>query len=335
MERELNRNIDRNQGKEILTLGAGVSGLTTGILLLKEGFGVTIWAKDFPPDTTSNKAAAVWYPFIVRPPDRANEWAKASLEVFQEILNDPKSGTEKRKVIEVFTHQKEDPWWRPGVDSFRRTTKDELPAGYQDGYAIEGLIMDTNIYMEYLVEKFKELGGKMIKKNVEDISEPLDNFDTVINCTGLGSRKLFGDNAIYPTRGQTIAVKHNGFDHSIFEEEGPNSLAYIIPRINDIILGGTAQENNWSLEPDPKDAEDILRKCAAIRPEFKNVEILRYTVGLRPARSEVRLELEKVSDKNIVHNYGHGGSGFTLSWGCSQNVLRIVNKLNDDGKIKK
>ncbi len=187
--------------------------------------------------------------------------------------------------------------------------------------------MDTSIYIDYLIELFKNLGGEIIQKEVNDIQEALEDYNIVINCTGLGSRKLFNDNSIYPVRGQVLRVKSNGFDKVIADNEGPNGLCYIIPRINDIVLGGTRQDNDWSLEVNPKDTEDILRKAANIYPQFKNAEVIEVKVGLRPARPEIRLEAEKFGDKTVIHNYGHGGSGFTLSWGCAQDVVGIVDKL--------
>lgn len=317
-----------NDIEEILILGAGVSGLSTGILLLKKGYQVTIWAKDLPPNTTSNKAGAFWYPYLCNPKDKATQWMKFTLDYLKkEFIKDTKSGCVIRKVTEVFDRKVDEPWWKDAVDEYNRPRKDELPNGYVDGYQVYAVMMDTTIYMDYLVEMFKNLGGKIVQRAISNIQEALDEYDLVVNCTGLGSRELFNDNSIYPVRGQIVKVKSNGFDQVIADDEGPNGLAYIIPRINDIVLGGTAQVNDWNLEVDPKDTEEILKRCANLRPEFKNVEIIDESVGLRPVRDEIRLEAEDYSGKTIVHNYGHGGSGFTLSWGYAQDVVEIVERL--------
>lgn len=314
--------------KEILVLGAGVSGLSTGILLLKRGYQVTIWAKDLPPNTTSNKAGAFWYPYLSNPKEKVTKWSKVTLDYLKrELVPDPKSGCLIRTVTEVFDKKMGDPWWKDAVDSYRRPTQDELPDGYIDAYQIEAVMMDTTIYMGYLVEMFKRLGGKIIQITVNNIKEALDKYNVVVNCTGLGSRKLFNDNSIYPVRGQIVRVKPNGFDQVIADDAAHNNLTYIIPRINDIVLGGTAQVNDWNLEVDPKDTEDILRKVGDIIPQFKNVEIIGESVGLRPGRDEIRLETENFSGKTVIHNYGHGGSGFTLSWGCAQEVATLVSSL--------
>lgn len=312
----------------ILVLGAGVSGLSTGILLLKTGYPTTIWAKDLPPNTTSDKAAAVWYPYLCNPREKAILWSKATFDYFvKEIINDPNSGCIRRKTIEVFTEKKEEPWWKDSLPNYSRPRKENLPEGYVDGYEIDGIVIDTEIYMQYLINIFKKLGGTIVQKTVSNIQEALENYNLAINCTGLGSKELFSDKAIYPVRGQMVKIKPNGFDKVVADAEGPNSLTIIVPRINDIMLGGTAQVNDWNLEVDPKDTEDILKKAANLYPEFKEVQVVSESVGLRPVRDEIRLRDEDYSGKTVIHNYGHGGSGFTLSWGCAQNVVDLVEKV--------
>src|SRR3989338_1781456 len=314
--------------KEILVLGAGVSGLSCGILLLRQGYKVTIWAKDLSPNTTSDKAAAHWYPYLSEPKDKVTRLAKFTLEYLKNnFIADPKSGCMIRKTTEIFTHQAADPWWKEATHNFRRLPSKDLPEGYTDGYQFDGILSDTSIYMNYLVEMLQDLGGNIVQKTISNIDQALNKFDIIVNCTGLASRELFNDNLLYPVRAQVIKIKPNGFDEVIVDDEGPNGLCYIIHRINDIVLGGTHQKNDWNLEVDPKDTEDILRKAGNINPQFKNVEIISEVVGLRPVRDEIRVEIEKFGDKTVVHNYGHGGSGFTLSWGCAQEVVTLVNSL--------
>jgi D-amino-acid oxidase len=109
------------------------------------------------------------------------------------------------------------------------------------------------------------------------------------------------------------------------DEEGHNALMYVIPRSEDCILGGTGQEGNWSLEANPDTAADILRKCQSLEPALANADILEHRVGLRPGRKTVRVELEPMGNEcAAIHNYGHGGAGFTLSWGCADEVAQLA-----------
>ena len=132
-----------------------------------------------------------------------------------------------------------------------------------------------------------------------------------------------------PIRGQVVRVRNPGLERFVLDEENPDGVTYIVPRSADCILGGTAEEGEWDLEPDPKTAAGILRRCTDVEPRLMGVEILQHKVGLRPGRPEIRLEREDCYVPRI-HNYGHGGSGITLSWGCAQETLRLVEEALGD-----
>jgi D-amino-acid oxidase len=132
---------------------------------------------------------------------------------------------------------------------------------------------------------------------------------------------------VYPVQGQVIkAVGENNGGYYL-DQSGELSLSYVLPRINDIVLGGTAVEDAGSGEPDENVTEQILSKVKKLDPSLKINKIVSVDVGLRPARDEVRLEKEKIDGKTIIHNYGHGGAGFTLSWGCADEVVKLVKKI--------
>jgi D-amino-acid oxidase len=181
-----------------------------------------------------------------------------------------------------------DPWWGTAVDGFRHAKTEDLPGGYTDGYVFEGPVIDTSIFLDYLVRMFQ-------------------------------------------ARGQVVKIKHNGFRRVLMDEEGPNRLAYIVPRIYDMILGGTYEEDNESIEVDATETEAILSRCTRLAPDFPAIaaeDILGVYCGLRPARSTVRVEGEWVApDQLLIHNYGHGGAGITLSWGCAAEVVVLVARM--------
>ncbi|EFA86385.1 D-aspartate oxidase [Heterostelium album PN500] len=324
--------------KDIIIIGCGCIGLSAGVILLKTGdYNVKIWAKDLPPNTTSNKAAALWYPFLSEPLDKVGRWSQETMDYFKkEIipLGVEKTGTLTKKVYELYrTPRAQLPEWSPFVPSFRRMKKEEMLDGYIDGFTVEdGFVMDTDQYMDWLVESFKALGGSIDQREVVDIREPFIYADIVINCSGLGARELIGDRLVYPSRGQIIVVD-NTRDISLMDEEDEYQLGYVIPRVHNSVLGGTNQQHNYNLEPSKKDTEEILDRVAKISPQFerKNLKILGEKVGLRPSRYSIRLENEFMQDgrKLLVHNYGHGGSGFTVSWGCALDTLKLVRKGAD------
>eukprot|EP01132_Coremiostelium_polycephalum_P005043 gene5043-6274_t len=316
---------------DLLIIGCGCIGLSVGILAIKSGkYNVTIWARDLPPNTTSNKAAALWYPFLSNPPEKLGRWSAETMEYFKKhIIPDKKSGTMYKKVNEIARRPFPTPDWAPYIPTIRKARKDELPEGYVDGIAVDdGFIMDTDIYMDYLVSQFKSLGGSIDQREVTDIREPFVLYDIVVNCTGIGARELVKDRHVYPSRGQIVVI-NNTSDRSILDEDG--HIAYIIPRITNTVLGGTDQHHDYNLKPTQKDTEDIFRKVQMISPKYskRKVEILDVKVGLRPARYEIRLENEFMEGgrKLLVHNYGHGGSGFTVSWGCAMETLSLIEKV--------
>ena len=128
-----------------------------------------------------------------------------------------------------------------------------------------------------------------------------------------------------PIRGQIVLVSNPGLERFVLDEENPEGVTYVIPRSEDCILGGTAEEGEWDTEPDPETAAGIWRRCTALEPRLAGAEILEHKVGLRPGRPEIRLEREEAAHgPPRVHNYGHGGSRITLSWGCAEEALRLV-----------
>lgn len=307
----------------ILILGCGVSGLSCGIRLLQGGFDVTIVARDLPPNTTSNVAAAIWYPYNAFPRDRVLAWGKITLDEFYRLMDMPESGLSAVTLLEVFGQPTPDPWWRDVLRRFSRMT--EPPPGYQDGYEVEVPLIETPKYMRYLMQRFEQSGGRIEQRAVSTLAELFGDNRLVVNCAGLGAREVAGDEAVYPIRGQIIRVKRPAGVGCWLGGEDGSELLYIIPRSEDCILGGTGQEGDWTLEADPDTAAAILQRCAELEPALKEAEIIEHRVGLRPGRREVRLELEQVGEScAVIHNYGHGGAGFTLSWGCADEVVELA-----------
>ncbi len=316
--------------KEVLILGCGVIGLTSGIRLLENGYEVEITAAKIPPDTTSNVATAYWYPFRVSPPDRVLPWAAVTYKRYMELSEIPGIGIGIFNFIQIFDHRVEDPFWKGAVRGFRRAHKDELPPGYVDGYVAPVARIETPVYMNYLVNRFVESGGMVTKLDaeLEKLEEIPADSRLIINSTGLGAGKLFNDKEVFPIRGQLVKTSNPGLRDCINEEDGPLAVSYIVPHGSYCILGGTAEDNNWNLDIDPETSEEILLKCKILEPRLEDVEVLGHRIGLRPGRTEVRLELEEISGIGpLIHNYGHGGAGFTLSWGCAEEVLQIAESL--------
>lgn len=315
----------------ILVLGCGVSGLTTGLCLLEANYSVTIWARDLPPQTTSNVAAAVWLPFKAFPVERVTAWGKTTYQCFKALQAERESGVFMADVLDLKTNPCPDPWWVSAVENFRHAGQDELPPGYADGFAFEAPVIDTHVYLDYLLCRFQARGGRVYQRAIASLSEAFAECNIVINCTGLGARELVGDQDLHAARGQVVRVRHNGFRQVLIDEHNLDQLTYIVPRRHDIVLGGTYEERNESTALDPEATQAILRRCAQLVPAFAAFapdDIVSVGCGLRPARSTVRLEAERPAPQQLlIHNYGHGGAGITLSWGCAMDVVALLTGI--------
>lgn len=221
----------------------------------------------------------------------------------------------------------------------------ELPPGCVYGVKYDALTVNVPKYLAWLLKQFQKLGGTIDHRKVTSLADAVGDHastsgpapEIVVNCTGLGSRNFgsLADSATYPTRGQTILVRAPQVDYTITKlVAGEKYFPYVIPRDDGIVvLGGTYQEGNDDLKPDPATAEAILERCKSICPELVSgpCEILEHKVGLRPTRvGYARVEHEKVTeagkDYAVFHNYGHGGWGYQGSWGCSRNVLKLLRE---------
>ncbi|MCL4265368.1 MAG: FAD-binding oxidoreductase [Anaerolineae bacterium] len=314
--------------KDVLVIGCGVSGLSCGIRLLERGWRVRIVARELPPQTTSDVAAAIWYPYRAYPEERVLAWSAVSFQEFLRLTAVPAAGTSLTTLIEPYQWPVADPWWWSAVPHFRRATAAELPPGFVDGYVAEVPLIETPLYMNYLMTRFQAGGGVIEPGEVADLTAVADQYSVIINCAGLGARKLVGDATLYPIRGQIMRVTAVPGLHAWIDERSDRGLTYIIPRQDGVILGGTAQAEDWNLAVDGETADHIRQNCVQLEPRLLDAQILEHRVGLRPGRPAVRLEPQPLTPScTVIHNYGHGGAGFTLSWGCADEVVLLAESV--------
>ena len=105
-------------------------------------------------------------------------------------------------------------------------------------------------------------------------------------------------------------------------------MVYLLPQGGKLVLGGTADRGVNSRRHEDEAAARIIDRCARVRPEVRHAKVLEFRVGVRPARAEVRVESERLEGRRLIHNYGHGGSGVTLSWGCAEEVLELLRETS-------
>lgn len=311
-------------GQPVLVVGCGVIGLTSALELQRAGFAVTIAARALPPETVSNIAAAFWYPYAVAPAGRCAAWARESLEVFRRQSADLASGVILRRGIELYPPGCGAPSVVRSLPNARMARADELRAGYASGLVFEAPVIETGIYLPWLIEQFRAGGGGIEVTEFESLAACFALAPIVVNCSGLGSRELVDDPSVHAIRGQILRVARGTLEEFVLDHRVDGGSTYIIPRSKDCVLGGTLEAHREDLTVDLGQSEDILRRCSALRPELAGARVLETLVGLRPGRPLVRLEEESDPRGLLVHNYGHGGAGVTLSWGCAREVRRRI-----------
>jgi D-amino-acid oxidase len=302
----------------IVVVGAGVIGLTCAHRLVRAGHEVEVWSRDAIQDTTSAVAAAVWYPYRAFPEEAVTRWAGATYDMLSILAVRPETGVALVRGRELFRERRPDPWWLPAVPRLRRAT--DLPAGYADGYEFAAPVVRMPAYLPWLLDELAAAGVRFQVRALTDLAPAADGADLVVNASGLGARELAEDKELVGVRGQVVRVADPGLAGWTLDEDHPDGLVYVVPRGTDVVCGGTAIEGDESTGPDPVAAERILARCRAVVPELASAPVLGHAVGIRPGRPSVRLEREG----DVVHCYGHGGAGVTLSWGCADEVVRLV-----------
>jgi D-amino-acid oxidase len=321
---------------DALIIGAGVSGLTTGICLAEAGLKVTIRAAAPPESTTSVAAGALWGPVRVGPEDRAVAWAQTSLDVLTKLAAEPGTGVRMVSGKEITRTEPELPYWSHLLPSMRLCEPDELPPGFAGGWHFTSPLANMPVYLGYLRNRFALAGGKIEISRIGSLSElagaaaggpgQSGTAPVVVNCAGVGARELVPDPAVYPVRGQVVIAENPGIEEFLISRDEPEpSTIYMFPHGGEILLGGTVEEGEWDLKPNPLMAERIVAGALSIEPRLRGVRVLEHRVGLRPCRPGVRLESEPFGDGVLWHNYGHGGAGISLSWGCAAEIASRVS----------
>ncbi|MGA7274445.1 MAG: FAD-dependent oxidoreductase [Candidatus Udaeobacter sp.] len=318
----------------VAIVGAGVSGLTCGVVFAERGYRTAIFAEQTGQQTTSGAAAALWFPYDAEPAEKVIPWALQTFPALVDLTRVPASGVsmiELRQFSRSGEIQIPD-WAVPlGAQPVIANSPSVIPSevegsleSFQSGFSLRVPLMDTTIYLDYLANRFLKTGGEIFANvHLESLEDVNQKFDLIINCAGIGARELVHDVDLEPHRGQVAIVPRiERLSCAIVCDDAP--LMYGIPRRNDCVFGGT-NDLSSNLTADAGTTDRIIAECSRVL-NIDKPNVLAERVGLRPFRkSGVRLERGRLRDaRTVIHNYGHGGSGFTLSWGCAHEVIDLA-----------
>ena len=258
-------------------IGCGVIGLSTARVLQRRGMSVTIYAKDLPPQTTSNIAGGFWYPTSIYDPrtatpkflDQFNQACKTANRAFQ-LLAGPEYAVRWIDSFELLSGPEPIDAVMPGGNDLypdiqiHQDRKRYFGIDYVRQYTT--MLIEPQMYLNALLRDFYVAGGKIVVKelqNKEEIAQLPESL--VFNCSGLGARKLVGDQTLGPVRGQLeILLPQAEIDYCYL-----GMVGYMFPRHDGIVLGGTFEHDNWSTDPDPATTTRIINDHAQFVSRWK------------------------------------------------------------------
>jgi D-amino-acid oxidase len=293
---------------------------------------------------------------------RSKIWAAESYKVFAKLAPIPDSGVFLRRANFYFKQPlASTPTQLQKMNELRTTVQqfqhDPTLAhrngiapdqGIHDAYSFLAPMVDTDAYLIWLRNQAAQLGCSFEQRRIEGPLHPQchtlaqnANAVAVVNCTGLGAAQL-ADDAIVPLRGALVRYKNGRPDSPLISEshclapdetKPKNGFVFIVPRGHThILLGGFAEPNEFSLQiglQNHPPIQAIVERCHQFLPALRDAELDSLEpvrVGLRPTRAAgVRLESDPLQPI-LIHNYGHGGSGVTLSWGCANEVATLIDQ---------
>jgi D-amino-acid oxidase len=304
---------------QITIVGAGVIGLATALVLEEHGHTVRIVATATGDATTSAVAGAVWFPYRVGPPDRVALWASTTRAWLERHAHDADAGIDILDGFEITTepdeatgHAPPRPWWATHIDVVRAPAP---VTGAPAAWKFTAPRVEPARFLPWITSRLR---ARIEQRTVVELAaEP---GDIVVNCTGLGARDLTRDVELVPLFGQIAVTTVGAVDlrTTITDHRDPDSIFYVIPRRDELVLGGCAIPVNFMRPAEDAITVRILAQAAALGLPIGTVT--RTRTGLRPYRNTVRLE--RVG--RVIHNYGHGGAGFTLCYGCAADVAKLV-----------
>ncbi len=259
---------EQNSHRRCAVLGAGAVGLSSARLLQDRGWDVTIYARDLPPNTTSNIAGGQWSPTSVYDDDRLTPQFEAQFEdamrhayrYFQNLAG-PRYGVRWISNYSI-SSAPEDPdnfndRYADMYPQLEDMTRSQHPFDAEFVRHFDTMLIEPAIYLPAMMQDFYGAGGKIVIREFRGQADALSLDEPVlINCTGLGSRNIFPDDELMPIKGQlSFLLPQEEINYMTLGNGG----LYMFPRTDGILLGGTFKRNDWTTNPEPEETQRIIQ----------------------------------------------------------------------------
>jgi D-amino-acid oxidase len=251
--------------RRFAVLGCGIMGLTTARLLQDRGFQVTLYAKDLPPHTTSNIGGGQWSPFTVSQAgettpefDRQFERAARLAHARYQLMVGPRYGVRWIENYSLRYQSRAGGRGGPIGDLFYQEEEfgpGEHPFDAPYVGVFTTMLIEPNLFLPAVTDDVLLRGGRIEVRAFNGLEEVLSLEERgIVNCTGLGSRALFGDEGILPLKGQLVVLlPQPEVDYILL-----GGSSYMFPRSDGIILGGSQERDDWTTTNTPEVVERIL-----------------------------------------------------------------------------
>lgn len=350
--------------RNVLVVGAGIIGLTTAIRLAEEGHAVTVVAQQTPYSLlrgqskgtyTSIGSGGYWMPVLLQG-DELQAWGSLTYKTL--LQEAPNNGVSIHDALVL--HARNDPvlpWYADMTNMSVMSPSDDsrIPSEYHAALRFTTVMVRMDDYLPYLQQRVEKLGVPLLLTSTLGQGEDDDTWDLartrefakstygkdsrtiVVNCTGIGASRL-STVRMQPGRGVIVRIerpKDKNYAITEIESDGFLSkdglMAYALPRGNEYSLGGTNFRGDWRETCSPDEISGVVdRALSLLKLHRDNVRIKSTWSGLRPLTMDARARVGFVPDDgdDVIANFGHGGSGVTLCWGCAEHVVGLVRQMS-------
>ena len=313
--------------RAVTVVGAGVIGLTTGVVLAEAGYAVRVVSAD-PIGATASAAAGAMCSgsYLTGSDERIRRWAAIGLARFTALAEDGSGEDAGVRLVAGLSVSRRPDFPPPMIATLLppgSCTPAAPPAGYARAWRYTVPMIDMSRYLPYLRARLIDAGVRIEHRKITTL-EGLGPI--VFNATGLGARVLAGDRYLTAVRGDLVIVRNPGIGEFFDDTNGP-VLTYVYPHRDAVILGGTSLPGDEDLDPRPDAAAGIIERCARVIPNLHDAEVLEHRVGLRPTRTAVRVEPDPHTSggAKLIHAYGLGGGGVSLAFGVAHQVSELLD----------
>lgn len=314
---------------KIAVIGGGVIGRMAALELAKAGYRVTVITDKRPEETTSTVAGGLWKPAYAKPVEKLIPWANETYDWLKTIPQEPAvAGLQWVSAFLHYTEASNDRRWEDKLSDVREiSTPTGLPLDIIATHYTEVLpIVDMSIFLPWLREEGRKAGVVEVFQNISSLEEAASLGELVVLATGLATSALIPDAGVYPIQGQIVRVANPG-GLSYHQYNNSTETLYIIPNVNRVIIGGTHVEHSTDEVFDLALEKEMLERAYRFEPRLKEMPIVSRAIGFRPGRDETLVKLD--TSAKLIHSYGHGGSGVTVSYGVAREILRLTKEFEN------